>query len=80
MLSILKLFGTGQITLPAKWRKKHNTKNFIAEETPKGLLIRPLMEVNFFEDELGNAELSFPMGMEASALLKELKKANGKIS
>ncbi len=42
----LKLFNTGQITLPKNWRSKYNTKNFIAEETINGLLIRPIEDTS----------------------------------
>jgi bifunctional DNA-binding transcriptional regulator/antitoxin component of YhaV-PrlF toxin-antitoxin module len=33
MTYTLKLFNTGQVTLPKSWREKYNTKNFIALET-----------------------------------------------
>ena len=42
MTHTLKLFNTGQITLPKKWRDQYDTKNFTAEETKEGLLIRPI--------------------------------------
>ena len=42
----LKLFNTGQVTLPKNWRNKFDTKNFIAEETDKWLLIRPIEDKN----------------------------------
>jgi len=38
----LKSFNTGQVTLPKKWREQFSTKNFVATETKKGLLIKPL--------------------------------------
>jgi len=44
MTYTLKLFNTGQVTLPKKWRDKQNTKNFVAEETTQGLLIKPLSQ------------------------------------
>ena len=49
----LKLFNTGQVTLPKKWREKHNTKSFIAEETENGLLIKPILwdDVVYYEDK-----------------------------
>ncbi|MCF2221046.1 AbrB/MazE/SpoVT family DNA-binding domain-containing protein [Chryseobacterium sp. PS-8] len=43
MLHSLKMFNTGQITLPKAWRSKYNTQNFIARETSEGLLITPLV-------------------------------------
>jgi len=43
MTYTLKLFNTWQITLPKKWRENFSTKNFIAEETEEGLLIKPIL-------------------------------------
>ena len=40
----LKLFNTGQITLPKAWRDKFNTNHFLAKETKNGLLIEPIKE------------------------------------
>ena len=57
MVHTLKLFNTGQVTLPKKWRDKQNTKNFIAEETPEGLLIKPIQrnhsDTVFYENQEG---------------------------
>lgn len=39
----LKLFNTGQVTLPKNRRQQYNTNLFLAEETEDGLLIKPLM-------------------------------------
>ena len=39
----LKLFNTGQITLPKKWREQFDTQNFIAEEKENWLLIKPIL-------------------------------------
>lgn len=52
----LKLFNTWQVTLPKKWREKYNTKNFIAEETEEGLLIKPLessSKTYYYENDEG---------------------------
>ncbi|OGJ49217.1 hypothetical protein A2335_05060 [Candidatus Peregrinibacteria bacterium RIFOXYB2_FULL_32_7] len=76
----LKLFGKGQITLPKFWRDKYDTDNFIAEETAQGLLIKPLVKVNYYELSDDNFGLNFPTGIEAGELLKKLKKMNGKLS
>lgn len=40
----LKLFNTGQVTLPKLWRNKYPTKHFLATETKQGLLIRPIVD------------------------------------
>lgn len=49
----LKLFNTWQITLPKSWRTKYNTKSFLAEETDKWLLIKPIMDddVVYYENK-----------------------------
>jgi bifunctional DNA-binding transcriptional regulator/antitoxin component of YhaV-PrlF toxin-antitoxin module len=44
MISILKEFGRGQITLPKKWRDRFDTKVYIAKETSQGLLIIPFRD------------------------------------
>ena len=50
----LKLFNTGQITLPKSWRDQFQTKNFLAKETREWLLIQPIGEkstdINFYEN------------------------------
>lgn len=49
----LKLFNTGQVTLPKAWRDKYNTKHFVGKETKDGLLITPLEkeELVYFENK-----------------------------
>ncbi|MEK7528714.1 MAG: hypothetical protein AAB592_03025 [Patescibacteria group bacterium] len=79
MVSTLKLFGKGQVTLPKAWRDKVKTANFLAEETAEGLLIKPLTEAVYYEIDDENFGLHFPTGIEASKLLAKLKKANGEI-
>lgn len=39
----LKMFNSGQITLPKKWREQYDTHSIIAEETSEGLLIKPIL-------------------------------------
>lgn len=79
ILSTMKIFGTGQVTLPKTWREKTGAKYFIAEETPQGLLIKPITEAIYYETEDGNFGLNFPFGISAGKLLKQFKKANEKI-
>ncbi len=43
MTTILKTTSKGQITIPAKWRKKYNTNQYIAEIKNDKLEIRPLI-------------------------------------
>ena len=56
MISILKEFGRGQVTLPKKWRDRFDTKVYIAKETSQGLLIIPFQDesVKVNEDKLKN--------------------------
>ncbi|USN58966.1 MAG: AbrB/MazE/SpoVT family DNA-binding domain-containing protein [Candidatus Peribacteria bacterium] len=56
MTYTLKLFNTGQVTLPKKWREKYNTENFIAEERDGGLYIRPIIpspQTVYYENQEG---------------------------
>lgn len=44
MITILKEFGRGQVTLPKKWRERFNTNVYVAKETSQGLLIVPFTD------------------------------------
>ncbi|MFH1218255.1 MAG: AbrB/MazE/SpoVT family DNA-binding domain-containing protein [Candidatus Peregrinibacteria bacterium] len=79
MITTLKVFGTGQVTLPKAWRKQYNTDHFVAQETPQGLLIKPLVDVFYYEDGDDYFGLNFPTGIDANELARNLEKANGKI-
>lgn len=43
MTTILKTTSKGQITIPAKWRKRFNTNQFIVDMKNDKLEIRPLI-------------------------------------
>lgn len=75
-----RIFGTGQITLPKKWRDKVKTQNVIIEEIPQGLLIKPLTQSVYYEIDEGNFGINFPLGIRADKLANELKKANARLS
>ena len=79
MISTLKVFGTGQITIPKAWREKYKTDHYIAQETPTGLLLKPLVEELFYEDGDEHFGINFPLGIDAKELAEKLKEANGKI-
>ena len=79
MITTLKTFGTGQVTLPKAWRDKFKTDHFIAQDTPQGLLIKPLVDAFYYEDGDDYFGLSFPLGMNAKELARNLEKANGEI-
>jgi len=74
----LSMFNTGQITLPKKWRAKFDTKNFIAEETNDGLLIKPLAkdETVFYQDKNGFG-IYCDKGLDTEKILKTIEKLNG---
>ncbi len=76
MAHTLKLFNTGQITLPKAWRTQYDTKNFLAIETAEGLLIKPLIDKNevvYYEDPEGFG-LYAPDGLDPAEILSSLKR------
>jgi bifunctional DNA-binding transcriptional regulator/antitoxin component of YhaV-PrlF toxin-antitoxin module len=79
MITTLKIFGTGQITIPKVWREKYKTDRYIAQETPQGLLLKPLVEEFFYEDGEDYFGINFPLGIDAKELAVKLTKTNGKI-
>ena len=74
----LKMFNTGQITLPKQWRDKFPTKNFVVEETKDGLLVKPLLPkesepvVVEYENEK-EFGLIFPNGVDPQVLMDIIK-------
>lgn len=65
--------------MPKKWRDRFPTKNFLAVETKEGLLIKPITEIEYYEDE-GGFGLRFPHEMDPHELLKMFKTANKKVA
>lgn len=51
MITVLKEFGRGQVTLPKKWREKFGTNVYIGKETSQGFLIVPLQDQTVKVDE-----------------------------
>ena len=45
----LKMFNTGQVTIPKKWRNQFQTARFTATETSGWLLIKPVLEKQYDE-------------------------------
>jgi len=79
-LTTAKIFGTGQITLPKKWRDKYKgLKNIIIEETSNGLFIKPLRETVYFEEENGDFGLNFPNGIDAEEFYKKFKETDERL-
>lgn len=79
----LKLFNTGQVTLPKEWRDRFDTKNFLAEDTDEGLLIKPLKSMGkgkkaiYYETdkEFG---LHFPNGIDPQVLIDKIDEIHGR--
>lgn len=69
---ILKLFGTGQVTLPAKWRKKFKTEYFKVVIDEDKLVLSPYEEEIVFFDA---NEFNDGKGVELSVFNKALKES-----
>ncbi len=63
MTTILKMFGTGQVTLPKAWRKQFKTHQFVAHTLGKKLIIEPL--------DLERSELTLLTDNPSLSFLKE---------
>jgi bifunctional DNA-binding transcriptional regulator/antitoxin component of YhaV-PrlF toxin-antitoxin module len=79
VLATLSVQKTGMITLPKKWRDRNPGTTMIAKETPEGLLIKPLIDVEYWEDAKGNFGLHFPSGIDAREFLDMYKKASKRV-
>ena len=66
----LNLRPNGAVTLPKEWRDQFSTTHFLAIATPEGLLIKPILEVEYYEDDEGNFGLRFPTGIDPASFLK----------
>ena len=75
----LKLFNTGQVTLPKAWREKFNTKHFLAKETKQGLLIEPITETcePVYYEHNGSFGLVFPQGIDPQVLIDTINEIDG---
>lgn len=74
----LKLFNTGQVTLPKAWRDKWDTRNFLAEDTEEGLLIKPIQQADdvvYYEDKHGFGIYS-KKGIDPNKIIEAIKKLN----
>lgn len=74
----LKMFNTGQVTLPKKRRSRFNTDHFIAEEVDWGLLITPIIssqkqqEAVFYENDDGFG-VYFAQWKDPEELIQEIQ-------
>lgn len=55
-LTILKMFGTGQITIPKEWREKFKTNSFFAILRKNSIVIKPVPEIPEMTKEEWEAE------------------------
>jgi len=76
----LNLWENGAVTLPKEWRERYGTKHFLAKENEKGyLVIMPIMDIEYYEEDNGTFGLRFPTGIEASELLSLMQEAHEKL-
>lgn len=76
MAYTLKMFNTGQITLPKTWRSRYDTQHFLAEETEEGLLIIPITAKQIATVHYENKEefgVYFPEGINPEVLISQIK-------
>src|SRR3989338_10749287 len=90
--AILKVFGTGQVTLPKQWRGQLKTPYVRAKMTERSVLITPLNDDNYlgvpevdehivepgYTSILNARALGYPRGIPAETLLRALKKITKK--
>ena len=74
----LKMFNSGQITLPKKWRSKYKTKHFMAKVKGDTLVIEPVRkdETVYYELEDGSFGLYCESGLDVDAIQKEIRRLN----
>ena len=75
---VLRLFNTGQITLPKNWRNKFDTKNYTAIETKDWLLIKPILDKDinssiYYETKDGNFGIYSEKGIDPEDILSAIK-------
>ena len=67
------------MTLPKKLRSKYRTIHYIALEVSEGVLLKPIDDVEYYEEKDGSRGLRFAQGIAISDLLKHVSKANAEI-
>ncbi|MDD5731460.1 MAG: AbrB/MazE/SpoVT family DNA-binding domain-containing protein [Patescibacteria group bacterium] len=74
----LKIFNTGQVTLPKVWRDRVGTKNLVAEETDEGLLIKPLQidDIVYYQSKDGFG-LYCEKGLPVDKIISKIKNIHG---
>lgn len=69
--TVLKVFGTGQITIPKRWRDAHNTNLYMAKDNGTNIILEPIKNeesVIFDADEHNDGE-----GVEINDFIKALE-------
>ncbi|MBI5793906.1 hypothetical protein HZA87_02345 [Candidatus Uhrbacteria bacterium] len=74
------MWGNGAITLPKKWRTKFKTRHFMFIEVSEGLLVKPIEEIEYYEQKDGTVGLRFPGGIEMHDFLDLFKKASREVA
>lgn len=76
----LTLWENGAVTLPKEWRERYDTRHFLAKENEQGyLVIKPILDVEYYEHADGTFGLRFPTGIEPAELIRLWDKAEQKI-
>jgi hypothetical protein len=72
----LHLWGNGAVTLPKAWRDRYATKHFLAKENAQGyLVIIPVTDMEYYEQDDGTCGLKFPMGVDMAVLADQWQDA-----
>lgn len=67
----LTLWENGAVTLPKEWRERYDTRHFLAKENEQGyLVIKPILDVEYYERKDGSFGLRFPSGIEMKEFVR----------
>ncbi|MBU1090057.1 hypothetical protein KKF38_04695 [Patescibacteria group bacterium] len=82
--TIIKQFGSGQITIPKKWRRDAKTTFYHARKRGESIILSPLDEkddygVEYYENKEGFG-LRFPKGIPTGEFIKKWKRAEAILS
>ena len=65
----------GSMTLPKKVRNKFNTIHYMVVEVPEGVLLKPIEEIQYYEERDGSFGVRFPYGIRAGKLAAMMRTA-----